>query len=120
MSATDTLSDAINSHDPDRIAACFTPDYRCEMPLRPYEGFVGIDQVRKNWTGMLSSVPDLRATVLRSAENGDESWSEWEMVGTNAAGALAVLRGPVVLTARDGRIDWSRFYLDPVQEQPDR
>lgn len=36
------------------------------------------------------------------------------MRGTDPAGATVLLRGPVVLTTRDGRIDWTRFSLDPL------
>ncbi|AUG76869.1 hypothetical protein CFP65_2007 [Kitasatospora sp. MMS16-BH015] len=31
----DRLKDAINSHDPRRVADCFTTDYRSETPHRP-------------------------------------------------------------------------------------
>lgn len=36
------------------------------------------------------------------------------MTGTDPTGNPAVLCGPVVMTARDGRIAWTRFYLAPV------
>ncbi|MET9219540.1 nuclear transport factor 2 family protein [Streptomyces sp. NPDC003300] len=112
--ALHALREAINSHVPERIADCFTDDYVAERPLRPAEGFVGSDQVAANWTKILAGLPDIRAEVLRHAQNGDESWSEWEMRGTAPTGATVVLRGPVILTVRDGRIAWARFYPDPV------
>src|SRR5450756_1693776 len=101
--ALSALREAINSHVPERIAGCFTDDYVAERPLRPAEGFIGSDQVAANWT-----------EILRHAQNGDELWSEWEYRGTAPVGATVVLRGPVILTTRDGRIAWARFYPDPV------
>jgi ketosteroid isomerase-like protein len=112
--ALHALREAINSHVPERIAGCFTDDYVAERPLRPAEGFVGSDQVTVSWTKILAGLPDVRAEVLRHAQNGDELWSEWEYRGTAPTGAAVVLRGPVVLTTRDGRIAWARFYPDPV------
>ena len=35
------LRDATNSHDPDGVAACFTPDYCSETPLHPARSFTG-------------------------------------------------------------------------------
>ncbi|WP_433559297.1 nuclear transport factor 2 family protein [Pseudonocardia xinjiangensis] len=112
--ALEALRVAINSHVPERIAGCFTDDYVAERPLRPAEGFIGSDQVTTNWTKILAGLPDLQAEILRHAQNGDELWSEWEMRGTAPTGATVLLRGPVVLTTREGRIAWARFYLDPV------
>ncbi|CAM3513961.1 nuclear transport factor 2 family protein [Kibdelosporangium persicum] len=112
--ALEALRVAINSHVPERIAGCFTDDYVAERPLKPHEGFIGSERVAANWRKILAGLPDLRAEILRHAQNGDELWSEWEMRGTAATGATVVLRGPVVLTTRDGRIAWARFYPDPV------
>ncbi|MEV7088503.1 nuclear transport factor 2 family protein [Streptomyces sp. NPDC093085] len=108
------LREAINSHTPERIADCFTDDYVAERPLKPAEGFIGSDQVAANWQKILAGLPDIRAEILRYAQKGDMLWSEWEMRGTAPTGAPVVLRGPVVLTTRDGRIAWARFYPDPV------
>lgn len=110
----DRLRDAISSHDPSAVAACFTADYRCEVPQRPEEGFQGSDRVAENWTAIFQRLPDLEATVLRRAASGPETWSEWEMVGTGPDGQPVVLTGPVIMTTRDGQVDWARFYLGPV------
>jgi ketosteroid isomerase-like protein len=112
--ALQTLRDAINSHDPERIAGCFTEDYVAERPMRPAEGWIGSQHVAAMWTKMLAGLPDLEAQVVRHAQNGDELWSEWEYRATAPTGAPVVLRGPVVLTTRDGLISWARFYPDPV------
>lgn len=114
LQALEALRVAINSHDPEQVAGCFTADYVCERPLRPLEGFIGSDQVAANWTKIFAGLPDLQAEILRHAQQADELWSEWEMRGTAPTGATVLLRGPVVLTTRDGRIDWARFYPEPV------
>jgi ketosteroid isomerase-like protein len=108
------LRDAINAHDPARIAACFSDDYCCERPTHPAESFTGSDQVRRNYTQLLERCPDLRAEILRTAIDGDELWSEWEMRATGPAGAPVFRRGPVIATVRENQIDWARFYIDAV------
>lgn len=108
------LLGAINSHDPQQVADCFSADYRCEMPLHPARGFVGSGKVLENWTALFSAVEGLEATVLRAVATPGETWSEWEMTGTSPGGATAVLRGPVIWTETDDVITWARFYLDRV------
>jgi ketosteroid isomerase-like protein len=109
------LVDAINTHNPDTVAAAFTDDYHCEMPLHPSRSFTGSDQVRDNYAGIFARTPDLRAEVLRCVDEGDVSWSEWEMRGTGPGGTPVVMRGVVIATApASGPISRTRFYLDPV------
>ena len=69
----DRLRDAINSHDPRRVADCFTADYRSEVPHRPAESFVGSGHVGENWTAIFTRLPDLHARVLRRAVAGPTS-----------------------------------------------
>jgi ketosteroid isomerase-like protein len=121
MSATETLErmlQAINSHDIDAMVGCFAHDYRCEMPLHPSRSFVGNDHVRQNWTGLFRRVPDIEARVLRSVEDGDTLWSEWEMTGTTTDGAAFRVGGVAILGVEDDRFAWARFYLDPVDGEP--
>ncbi|QDN93748.1 nuclear transport factor 2 family protein [Streptomyces sp. RLB3-17] len=114
IDAVDRLCDAINSHTAQRVADCFTADYAAEVPHRPAESFTGREQVLMNWSLIFTRVPDLKARVLRTAVSGSEAWSEWEMSGTSIEGLPALLVGPVVMTVRDGRINWTRFYVSPV------
>ena len=100
MSATETLDrmlQAINARDLDALVGCFAQDYRCEIPLHPSRSFVGNDHVRQNWTGMFGRVPDIEARVLRSLEDGDTLWSEWEMTGTTIDGADFRVGGVAIL-----------------------
>jgi ketosteroid isomerase-like protein len=121
MSATETLErmlQAINSHDINAMVSCFADDYRCEIPLHPSRSFVGNDHVRQNWTGLFRRVPDIQARVLRSVEDGDSLWSEWELIGTTTDGSDFRTGGVAILGVENGRFAWSRFYLEPVDDQP--
>ncbi len=109
------LLDAINRHDPDAIANCFTIDYVAETPLQPAADFTGNEHVRENWTRMCADLPDIKAEVLRSAVDGAAIWSEWVMNGTRGDGSPQVFRGMVLLDTADGLIAHSRFYLQPAE-----
>ncbi len=110
------LAQATNARDVNAIVDCFTPDYRNETPLHPSRGFVGRDQVRRNWEQILANVPDLIATVLRHAARDDTVWSEWEMRGTHRDGSPHRMRGVVIFGVRDLRAEWARFYLEPAHD----
>ncbi len=109
------LAEAINAHDLEAMVDCFTEDYRSEIPLHPARSFVGREQVRRNWAQIFAGVPDIRAEVLRSTGDGEIEWPEWEMRGTRPVGSEHLMRGVTVLGVRNGRIAWSRFYLEPVE-----
>ena len=110
------LLDAVRQHDLDALTACFAQDYVNETPAHPARGFRGRDQVRRNWEQIFAAVPDLRAEVVRSAADGTELWSEWEMRGTRADGSTHHLRGVVVLGVAGDLATWARFYLEPVDD----
>ncbi len=112
----DRLIQATNAHDLESIVRCFAADYRNETPAHPERGFVGRDQVRRNWTHILAAVPDVTATVLRVAVDGDTVWTEQEHRGTRPDGRAHLMRGVVIFGITDGAITWARFYLEPVQE----
>ena len=109
------LCQATNDHDLDALAGCFAVDYRNETPAHPERGFVGRDQVRKNWAQIFAAVPDVRAEVLRCVEDDDTAWSEWEHRGTRPDGSAHVMRGVVIFGVEGGLASWARFYLEPVQ-----
>jgi len=112
----DRLIQATNEHDLEGIVGCFAADYRNQTPAHPVRGFVGRDQVRRNWTQILAAVPDVTATVLRAAVNGGTVWTEQEHRGTRPDGRPHLMRGVVIFGIADGAITWARFYLEPVQE----
>jgi len=114
----DRLVLAVNNHDLDSLARCFAEDYVNETPAHPARGFRGVAQVRRNWTQIFAEVPDISATVVRSAVVGDEVWTEWEHAGTRRDGAPHRMRGVVILGVTEGRFSWARFYLEPVDDRP--
>ena len=59
------LMDAVNGHDLDALAACFTPDFLSETPAHPDRAFQGRDQVRHNWAAIFRAVPDIQITCPR-------------------------------------------------------
>jgi ketosteroid isomerase-like protein len=106
---------ATNEHDLDALVECFAPDYVNETPAHPRRGFVGRDQVRRNWTSIFAGVPDIRARVIASAVDGDTVWTEWEMSGTRRDGAPHAMAGVIIFAVEDGRVASVRFYLEPVE-----
>jgi ketosteroid isomerase-like protein len=113
------LRAAVDAHDIERIVSCFSPDFRNETPAHPGRSFRGGDQVRANWTRILAGIPDVTATVFRTAVEGDIVWSEWELKGTRVDGARQVLRGVVIFAVAGTTFAWNRFYLEPVDEDDD-
>jgi len=110
------LIHATNAHNIDAIVACFASGYRNETPVHPARGFIGRDQVRRNWEQILGFVPDIHAKVLRSSVQDGVVWSEWEQHGTRRDGTPHVMRGVVIFGVEHDLIAWARFYLEPVQE----
>ena len=109
------LARAVNGHDLDAVEGCFAPGYRNQTPAHPAQGFTGRDQVRRNWQQIFTFVPDITARLLRHAQDGDVTWSEWEMSGTRRDGTAHQMAGVILFGVRDGRFSWARFYLEPVQ-----
>lgn len=72
----DRLEGAINSHDASQVAACFSEDYRCEMPLHPSRSFTGSNHV-------LPKLDRVVREVLRSGCSGPAFSREWrgDLVG---------------------------------------
>lgn len=119
LSVVECLRDATNRHDLEGIVACFATGYRNETPAHPTRSFVGPAQVRRNWTQILSAVPDVTADILASAVAGGTVWSEWRHEGTRADGSRHRMAGVIVFHVADGLIQSARFFLEPVQEDQD-
>ena len=110
----DRVSAAANSHDIDRLLECFTEDYVNESPVHPARGFRGREQVRRNWSQIFETVPDVTTRVLRSDQFGDTVWSEWEMTGTRVDGSPHLMRGVMIFEVDGDQATAVRFYLEPV------
>lgn len=111
----DRIRRALNAHDLDALASCFTGDYESVWPTHPARSFRGIEQVRRNWGVMFEAVPDLRAEVLDAVVSDGSVWTEWEFAGHRVDGQPHLLRGVVVLDVAGERAARSRFYLEPVE-----
>jgi ketosteroid isomerase-like protein len=108
------LRDVTNAHDLDALVACFAPAYRNETPAHPARGFVGREQVRRNWQQIFAAVPDLTTDVTWIADDA-QVWSEWEMRGTRPDGQAHLMRGVIIFGVEQGLAIWARFYLEPVE-----
>jgi hypothetical protein len=117
LKVVDRLVDAMNRHDIDGLVACFQDDYESYQPLRPSEAFTGSDQVRKNWSRIFESIPDVRGEILRSASSGDTAWVELSVTGTRPDGKPLDMRGVIINGVVNDRIAWARLYLEPLFEE---
>jgi ketosteroid isomerase-like protein len=107
---------ALDAHDLDAFVDFFHQDYVGERPRHPGSAISSRADVRRNWEEVISDVPDLRVEVPAAVQDGDTVWSEWRMYGTARSGALLEIRGVIIFGVRDGRVAWSRMYLEPVEE----
>lgn len=115
VTPVERLLAAVNAHDLDELVDCFADDYVNETPMHPHRGFTGRAQVRANWAPLLGGIPDLHATILSAAIDGDRVWSEWVMTGTRANGSAHRMAGVVIFRVRADRFTAARFYLEPVE-----
>ena len=115
LTVVERLRDATNAHDLDAIVACFAADYCNETPAHPARGFVGREQVRRNWTQILAAVRDVSTEIVASVAAGDTVWTEWEHRGTRSDGSPHLMRGVIIFKVRDGLIATARFFLEPVE-----
>ena len=112
------LVEATNAHDLDVLVECFAPGYVNQTPVHPSRGFVGREQVRRNWAQLFAAMPDLTCEVLATAVDGRHVWSEWEMRGTRPDGSPHLMRGVMVFEVAEGLVQSVRFYLEPVDAGP--
>lgn len=116
IALVERLRDAVNRHDLESLAGCFTQDFLNETPVHPARSFQGREQVRKNWAQIFAGVPDIEAVVLRSSVNGNSAWTEWEMRGTRRDGVRHLMRGVSIFGICDDHLISVRFYLEPVED----
>ena len=115
-SVVDRLVQATNAHDLEALVACFAETYVNETPVHPARGFQGRDQVRRNWTQIFYSVPDIRAEVTPRSVTDSTEWTEWEMSGTRRDGDKFLMRGVIIFGVGYQGVESARFYLEPVDE----
>lgn len=113
------LERAVDNHDLEAVVDCFDEGYSNETPVHPGRSFSGREQVRTNWARIFEGIPDITARVLRTAEDDDTIWSEWEMSGTRLDGQEHLMRGVIIFGVSHGRFSWARFYLESVDPGED-
>jgi ketosteroid isomerase-like protein len=107
---------ALDAHDLDAFVGFFREDYVGERPRHPGSPMSSREDVRANWAEVISDVPDLRVEVPAAVEDGNTIWSEWRAYGTARSGSMLELRGVIIFGVQDGRVAWSRMYLEPVEQ----
>src|SRR5437868_107707 len=113
----DRMRAALDAHDLDTFVGFFRDDYVGERPRHPGSKISSRDDVRRNWSEVISDVPDLRVEVPAAVQDGDTIWSEWRAYGTARSGAILELRGVIIFGVQDDRVAWSRMYLEPVEQE---
>ena len=96
------------------MVACFAPDFLNVTPAHPARGFVGAEQVRRNWTQIFAAVPDIRTDVVATAIDGPRAWTQWEMRGTRPDGSPHEMAGVVIFEVEEGLARKATFFLEPV------
>lgn len=109
-----SLVSSVNSRDVDRLVNCFAEGFLNITPAHPARGFVGREQVRRNWSAIFGAVPDITAAVVAHAADGETIWTEWTMDGTRRDGAAHHMRGVVIFTIAGSQATSARFYLEPL------
>lgn len=110
-SPVERLHEAMNQHDLDAFLECFDENYQSEQPIHPNRGFGGKEQVRKNWSSIFESFPDLTAELLRHTSDEGTAWSEWHWTATGLNMARVIIFG-----VEADRIVWGRLYMDAIEE----
>jgi ketosteroid isomerase-like protein len=108
---------ALDAHDLDTFVGFFREDYVGERPRHPGSPMSSREDVRTNWSEVISDVPDLRVEVPAAVEDGNTIWSEWRAYGTARSGATLELRGVIIFGIQDDLVAWSRMYLEPVEHE---
>jgi ketosteroid isomerase-like protein len=107
----------INDHDLEGFVACFDDRYESEQPAHPGRAFTGSGTVRHHWSGLFTSIPDLRAAILGGVAVGDTEWAEWRWHGTTVDDRPFEARGVIVLVHHGGRIVRARLFMEPVETE---
>jgi ketosteroid isomerase-like protein len=64
---------------------------------------------------MLAGIPDFRAEIQRSVQDGDTTWTEWRWSGTRGDGQAFEMRGVTLFEITGGRVVAGRLYLEDVE-----
>lgn len=107
---------SLSAHDLEAAVDCFDAAYVDEAPARRGESVQGQDSVRRNFSMLLSDLPDLTANISRTVADGDDVWMEWSMRGTRRDGTLLEFVGVNIFQVKDGRFHSGRIYTKIVRD----
>lgn len=107
---------SLSAHDLEAAADCFDAAYVDEAPARRGESVQGQDSVRRNFSMLLSDLPDLTANISRTVVDGDDVWMEWSMRGTRRDGTLLEFVGVNIFQVKDGKFRSGRIYTEIVRD----
>ena len=105
--ALDSLVDAFNAHDLDRVMSHFAEDAVLEMPRgRDPCGarFVGKASVREGLASRFKGMPDVHYGDATHHVAGDTGISKWTVTGTTPAGQRVRANGCDFYTFRGGLV----------------
>lgn len=108
------LAALMNEHDLPGVAALIHQDYRSEQPVHPGRAFVGRVQMEANWKAMFDGIPDFHAELVRSVEDGETVWTEWQWTGNRSDGEPFEVRGVSLFEVKQGQIVAGRLYFEDV------
>ena len=106
---------AWNSHDPDKLAAIFTPDIMYEdVPFASVNH--GSAELRKFAASEFDGSPDLHVELGSSSIQGNHGIIEWTFSGTDKGifktGKKFSVRGVSIMTMKNGKISRNVDYYD--------
>ncbi|WP_067176883.1 ester cyclase [Microtetraspora niveoalba] len=121
----DTLFEAMNAHDLDRVLACYCPDAVYVTPVGVAEGH---EQIAWQFEHLFTAFPDLHIAAWYKVESADPAVTEYTLVGTHTGpfllpdgstaegtGRRVVLRGACACATENGRIITDRDYYDQLE-----
>lgn len=122
--AFDRLTAAVNAHDLQAVAGCYSPDAVLTTP----EGTCrGREEIGAYWEQFLGSLPDVEGTIETKLTSGKIAADEWSFTGTNSGplplpsgetlpptGKRVTGRGADFATIEGGAITAHRIYYDQM------
>ncbi len=121
----DRLTDAVNAHDLEAVAACYGADV---VLVSPDGTFTGRDEAVSTFRQFLETFPDMQVTSWSTVTSGDLVADEWTLTATNtgpiatpdgqpipATGRAVTLRGADVGVIEHGVITSHRLYWDQLE-----
>ncbi len=117
----ETYVAALNAHDPERAARCYTEDAEVRQAVQLGNTFTGREQIADWVRDNLGGLPDLKVTIRHMVEgNGSVAW-EWTYTGTytgqypgvpEGSGQEVTLEGASVMELRNDEIARETLYFD--------